>query len=121
MNAFKKALKEAVEKAREIEEKAREYAEAGKAEAQREYRSRMAGETLDSNSRFSLTYRRILSAFPNAQGKGAELRKQLGSMQKWAEERKDAVIEYRNRMKTLKKEYREKVKAINRKKGKEND
>lgn len=121
MNAFRKALREAVEKAREIEEKAKEYAQAGKAEAQREYRARMARETLDSNSRFSLTYRRILSAFPNAQGKGAELKKQLGSMQKWAEERKDAVLEYRSRMKALKMEYRDKVKAINRKRGEEND
>lgn len=121
MNAFKKALGEAIDKAREIEEKAKEYAEAGKAEAQREYKARMSREMLDSNSRFSLTYRRILSAFPNAQAKGDELRKQLGSMQKWAEERKDAVLEYRNRMKAVKKDYREKLKAIDARKGKDND
>lgn len=121
MNAFKKALGEAIDKAREIEEKAKEYAEAGKAEAQREYNARMSREMLDSNSRFSLTYRRILSAFPNAQAKGDELKKQLGSMQKWAEERKDAVLEYRNRMKAVKKDYREKLKAIDARKGKDND
>ncbi len=121
MNAFKKALGEAIDKAREIEEKAKEYAEAGKAEAQREYKARMSREMLDSNSRFSLTYRRILSAFPNAQAKGDELKKQLGSMQKWAEERKDAVLEYRNRMKAVKKDYREKLKAIDAHKGKDND
>ncbi len=121
MNAFKKALRDAIEKAREIEEKAKEYALAGKTEAQREYRARMDREVLESRSRFSLTYRRLLSAFPNAEAKGEELRKQLVSMQKWAEERKDAVIEYRDSMKALKREYREKVKEINTRKGKEND
>ncbi len=121
MNAFKKALREAIEKAREIEQKAKEYAESGKLEAQREYRARMDREIIDSRSRFSFTYRRLLAAFPNAEAKGEELRKQLSSMQKWAEERKDAVLEYRNSMKELKRQYREKVKEINTRKGKEND
>ena len=121
MNAFKKALREAIEKAREIEVKAKEYAAEGKLEAQREYRARMDREIIDSRSRFSFTYRRLLAAFPNAEAKGEELKGQLRSMQKWAEERKDAVLEYRNSMKALKREYREKVKEINTRKGKDND
>ncbi len=106
MSAFKKALKEAVAKAHEIEEKAREYAREGKLEAQMAYRERMAGEDEERKNRFGLQYRHILSAFPNATAKKDELRQQLGRMQLWAEEKKEAVKAYGERLKNAGKELR---------------
>ena len=117
MSAFKKALREAVDKAREIQEKAKEYAAQGRLDFQKEYALRMEKELNEQKMRFSLTYSRILKAFPNATARRSEIKEQIAHMQKWAEERKEAVKDYRNRMKELKKEYRDRVREINDQRG----
>ncbi len=117
MNAFKKALREAVAKAREIEKKARSYAKEGQSALASEYRERMDREILESRMRFSVMYSRILKAFPNATAKRREMREQIERMHKWAEERKNAVAQYKAELRNMKKEYRRKVQDINRRKG----
>jgi uncharacterized membrane protein len=117
MSAFKKALRDAVDKAREIQEKAKEYASQGRLDFQKEYAERMEKELNEQKMRFSLTYNRILKAFPNATAKRSEMKEQIAHMQKWAVERKEAVREYRENMKKLRKEYKEKVREINGERG----
>ena len=121
MSAFKKALRDAVEKAREIEIKAREYAREGKEEAEREFSKRMEKENNDDKSRFSLEFGRILYSFPNATVKKEEAKVILSHMQIWAKERKQAIEEYKENIKKVKENYKEKVKMINEKRGRDNE
>ncbi len=121
MSAFKKALKEAVNKAREIETKAKEYAIEGKLEAQKAYRERMDREVLESRNRFGVQYSRILKAFPSATTGRNELKEQLTRMQTWATEKKEAVKEYKDNLRKARNEYKEKVREINRGENSKND
>lgn len=121
MSAFKKALKEAVNKAREIETKAKEYAIEGKLEAQKAYRERMDREVLESRNRFGVQYSRILKAFPSATTGRNELKEQLTRMQTWATEKKEAVKEYKDSLRKARNEYKEKVREINRGENSKND
>ncbi len=121
MSAFKKALREAVNKAREIESRAKQYALEGKLEAQKAYKERMDGEETERKNRFGVQYSRILKAFPSATAGRNELKEQLTRMQNWAEERKEAVKEYKESLRRVKSEYKEKVREINRGKGSKND
>lgn len=121
MSAFKKALREAVNKAREIEARAKQYALEGKLEAQKAYKERMDGEETERKNRFGVQYSRILKAFPSATAGKNELKEQLTRMQNWAEERKEAVKEYKENLRKVKSEYKEKVREINRGKGSKND
>lgn len=121
MSAFKKALREAVNKAREIETRAKQYALEGKLEAQKAYKERMDGEETERKNRFGVQYSRILKAFPSATAGKNELKEQLTRMQNWAEERKEAVKEYKENLRKVKSEYKEKVREINRGKGSKND
>lgn len=121
MSAFKKALREAVNKAREIESRAKQYALEGKLEAQKAYKERMDGEETESKNRFGVQYSRILKAFPSATAGRNELKEQLTRMQNWAVERKEAVKEYKENLRKVKSEYKEKVREINSGKGSKND
>ncbi len=121
MSAFKKAIKAAALKAKEIETKAKEYAALGKLEAEREFKVRMEKESTETRNSFGVQYRRILSAFPNATAHKGDLKDELVRMQNWARERKEAVEEYRKNLKALKSDYKDKVREINSNKGKVND
>ncbi len=121
MSAFKKAIKSAALKAKEIETRAREYAQMGKLEAEREFKLRMEKENTETRNSFGVQFGRILSAFPNATAHKSDFKDELLRMQNWARERKEAVEEYRENLKALKSEYKEKVREINSNKGKVND
>lgn len=118
MSGFKKALKEVRDKAKDIEEKAKAYAQSGRKEFSEEYRVHMSNELNELRLKVRTKYSSLISSFPGATSRIEEVKEQLGNIQAWAKERYEANREYKERLREDKKAYKEKVREINRKKGK---
>ena len=112
MSAFKKALGEFREKARAMEEKVSELKSLGKTELSEEFRIRLSGELEELREKTRQSYSRIITAFPSATSHMKDVKEQLQNIHTWAQERREASIEMKARIKEAKKDYKTKVKEI---------
>ena len=112
MSAFKKALMDAREKAKAIEERVQELKKLGKNELSEEFRNRLTQELEDLREKTRISYNRIISAFPSATSKHDEVKLQLQNIHTWAKERREASREMKAKIMETKAEYKEKVKTI---------
>ena len=112
MSAFKKALMDAREKAKAIEERVQELKKLGKNELSEEFRNRLTQELEDLREKTRISYNRIISAFPSATSRHDEVKLQLQNIHTWAKERREASREMKAKIMETKAEYKEKVKTI---------
>lgn len=110
MSAFKKALIEFREKAKNLEIKVQELKSLGKTELSEEFRIRLSSELEELRNKTSENYKRILQAFPSATSRHEDVKLQIQSIRSWLKERKQTSIEMMEKMKETKAEYKEKSK-----------
>ena len=113
MSAFKKALLEVREKAKSVALRVQELKTLGKSELSEEFKLKLSEEVEELRAKTRNSYGRIISAFPSATSKYEDVKQQLQNIHNWAQERREASLEMKAKIKETKAEYKEKVKAIN--------
>ena len=113
MSAFKKALLDVREKAKNVEARVQELKSLGKSELSEEFRLKLSEEVEELREKTRNSYTRIISAFPSATSKYDDVKQQLQNLHTWAQERREASLEMKAKIKETKAEYKEKVKTIN--------
>ena len=95
-----------------MEEKVSELRSLGKTELSEEFRIRLSGELEELREKTRQSYSRIITAFPSATSHMKDVKEQLQNIHTWAQERREASIEMKARIKEAKKDYKTKDKEI---------